>query len=293
MIDEVMIDANEHLKGLSAEAKTAIQKISKTDQEAVLANDRIEQSNTILLSINKAFGASIDSIDKIGTIATNHSNTKTGLEAKVTELTNSLEELKKGGNVSEALKKEVSDLKDLLKSTQDASKAQKEQYETDLADKEKKHGEKIKSMAFDAALAGFTPNEAIPKVAIDSTIETVRASFQDLEEADYGDKKAYKLNGQFLLNPANGNQPFTAKEWVHEQLKDIASGKKVVGSGVSSKSFVDDKGNVLFDPSGAKNRGDAVNAYRKQLQDEGKGMAEIAKLSRQFVSSEAYKTLPT
>lgn len=271
MLTKDTLIANEALKGLTDEQITAIETLSRNDEDAVIGARFGEVYRQMDATIEKHLGIKRNGDEKTYNFLERASKEFSGKYADYDTLKTTIEDLKaqvaKGGD--EALKTQLTNaLKELevtktqfadLKTASDAEKANHvkalNDYKIESEIARAKEGIKFKTSFNDAVLATLVAN-AITKV------KGMHPSFEDRNGVET--LIFHNEDGTPLNNAENKLNPFTAKELLMKEFEsmDILDKKPAKGAGGQPPK-------VNTTPLGATTKVEAHEAIHKMLSEKG------------------------
>ncbi len=277
MLKKETILLNEALKGLTAEQITAIETLSANDEAATIAQK--------IGDLHGQYDADIKAV----TGKEKPAGVKTYAFLKEV-----LAEMKTAAEAAETLKVEKAELEKKLK-TAAGPELEKKILETEklveqlreqvkakdkaIADaKEAAQNETVNmkvSIEQERALQGlkFKSEKSIPlavrEAFIDAAKAKVAAKYKPSFISEAGGQRLVYLDekGEILRNPATQLHPFTTKELLSQELKEILDERQQTGTGTDGGG--DAGGFVPIDLSGVKTKAEADERIEKHLLDEG------------------------
>lgn len=294
MLTKDLLKAQAALIGLTDEQITAIETLSKNDEDAVIGK-RIGE-------VYREFDAKVDTL--LGVKRDGDEKTYLYFERAAKLVKAKADEAEKAKTDIEAITKEKSRLEKIisdnegdketankLKQAQADLKATKELYTTlqgEFEGLKGKHSEEIaafkKDSVLSAAMSGIKLKSEYPKALLDTAINNAITKVKGMpsefvKNADGSETLVFRgPNGETLTNKENSLNPFTAADLVKAELKGMGvldEGRKQNGAGTNPGG----KGNdgASMDISGAKNRVEAGKLIETGLMQQGltKGSAEF------------------
>lgn len=310
-LDAEIIKANPALKDLSEEAVSAIETLSKNDEERVITTKIGEYHGMLEKDVKEATG--IDKSDgeksyeytkrvlkELKEKSTGSSELQTqidGYKTKVADLEKKIRE----GNTDEAVKQQ-------LKDTETRLAALQEKYDEDKlgwTEKEKGFNTQLRDNVvnghFSAALSKLKFQDQYPEGVQKTLVDSAKASIlgqytpdfvavngSDQKELIFRDK-----DGNPVYNKADSLKPHTAESLLREQLKDVLSGENKGGTGgkggSGSKETV-----VITDIASAKTQVQADEIIVKHLMQNGvaRGTEEFATKQKELREEHKIDKLP-
>lgn len=196
-----------------------------------------------------------------------------------------LEAQVKSGNVTDAVKKQITDLEGKIKDKESEVTQWKDKYTNDFGTKEKELNDALaKNMTirvdhqFAEALTGikFIEEAKLPKVARDATVSAAKIQVLNEFKPEYiddgkgGEKLVWKnAQGEIARNPENKLEPFTTAELITKHLNPIIDhGRQQQGSGSTAPAGAA-SGKGQFFLNGAKTQVEADEMIVQHLIAEG------------------------
>ena len=275
MLTKETLQANEVLADLTPEQISAIEELSKNDEDAVIGAKVGEIHRKYDETILKATGIERDGDEKsynylarAGSTLRKKLEEASGYKAKVDELKAKLE----SGSADEGLKDQYENLKAELAQT-------KEQY-TELqgkfAETQTEYEQRLFGLQVDhelsQAVAGVKMKADLPesasKVLLQQAMASVKKNKADFIDDGQGGKRLVFRNedGAIMNNPANQLNPYTASELLKAELKSLGvldEGKKQPGAGTTPPKKSKSAGTI--DISDARTQVEANEIITQQL----------------------------
>lgn len=283
-LTRALLIANAALAGLTDEQITAIEELSRNDENSVIGTRIGElhgQYDTDVLSVTgiaknqgeksydyvkrvlgdyKSKTASIPSLNK----------TITDLTTKVTDL----EEKVKKGEGNEVIAQQLKDAQKKLADLQTLNDTQKTTYEKQIADLNTQYKDAMVNHAFASALDGVKFKEGFDENVQRILIDNAKRTILSTSTPDWNDENGNKVlvfrdaQGNIMLNQANKLNPFTPRELLQKELSAyIEPELHTGGNGTSSR----EGGNhhTSADIKSAKTQSEAMDIIQAQLMKDG------------------------
>ena len=270
MLTQEIIKANEALSALSDEQVSAIEELSRNDENATISKRIGEIYGGLDGDILEVSGIAKNGIEKTYDYA---KRVLTELKGQITKLTADNEKLTKSqGGEGEALKQARADLASITK-----------QY-NELNDRFNEAKAEHKKALFSAkvdyelqAAAGrlkFKPGlpESVTRIIVQQAAGKIKAmSPEEIDDGDGGKLLVFKgEDGAILRNQGNKLLPYTAAELLGRELETMGvldKGRKQTGSG--TQPTPGDTGGNTAGIDGARTRLEAEEMLRKQFTAQG------------------------
>lgn len=284
------------LEGLSAEQIAAIATLSANDENKVIGEKTKEIHSRYDEDIKRITGkdkpAGVHTYDNLNRILEDYVQAAKKVPAELTkqldELRSERDELAKKikDNAPEATKAEIAKMEGLLndansriKALQEGEKSLKEEYEGKLKKASSDVTDLQVEYEFEKALQGvkFKDEKIIPLKVRETMIEKGKESIRMRYTPDFvqpeGKKRVMVFRdkeGAVVNNPQNLQNPYTAKEMLFEEIKDILDeGHQQPGGGTAGGGGGQGGGSGAIQVSGAKTQVEADRQIRKELATRG------------------------
>lgn len=295
------------LEGLTEDQISAIEKLSKNDEQTTIDENRSEWWQGIDNDIKEVFGLdkspgikTYQHLKKVLTDSEKKSASAKKLEediaAKDEQIKTLNDQVKKGGG-DEALKKQIQSLeeeRDSLKnevtSTKDMYKQAEEDYQKKLSERD--HKSLLTDLGMQYAKALSNPDnsikflDTIPEATRKRELKHVEAAVLQRGKPEYVDDGSGNLtlvfkneDGTVLKNKAKGLEPYTPQDLYLEELQKsgiLAKGKKATGTG-TGKVKGGDNGSFSVDVTEATSQTQAIEIIQRGVLENG-----ISKVSPEF-----------
>ena len=283
MLTRELLQANTALAGLSEEQLSAIETLSKNDENTVIGKRIGEVYREMDNTIAKATGIERNGDEKtylyLERAAKAIADKQNDLGKQVTDLTNEKARLEKviaeGQSDNETKKQLEQAKKDVASITKDYTEL-KTKFDTEKADYEKKVFDVELKYELNAATAGLKLKkdlpEAVTRVILNDTISKIKAMNPEfIDNGEGGKMLAFKgEDGEIRRNKENQLKPFTASELIAAELKTMGvldEGRNMPGGGTHTPTNTPAGGTM--DVSGAKTRVEADELITKSLMAQG------------------------
>lgn len=283
MLTRELLQANTALAGLSEEQLSAIETLSKNDENTVIGKRIGEVYREMDNTIAKATGIERNGDEKtyfyLERAAKAIADKQNDLGKQVTDLTNEKARLEKviaeGQSDNETKKQLEQAKKDVASITKDYTEL-KTKFDTEKADFEKKVFDVELKYELNAATAGLKLKkdlpEAVTRVILNDTISKIKAMNPEfIDNGEGGKVLAFKgEDGEIRRNKENQLKPYTASELIAAELKTMGvldEGRKMPGGGTIPPKNTPAGGTM--DVSGAKTRVEADELITKSLMAQG------------------------
>lgn len=305
-----VIKATEVLTGLTEDQVTAIATLSANDEQTVIntkigaLHGKYDEDVVTVTGVQKNQGEkSYDFVKRV------LGDFKVKAEQASTFQTQVIEAQTEIANLKEQIKTNSGDavLKQALKDAESNLNQLKSQYETEKGQwsgKEVEFNTKISTIQvetqFEKALAGVKFKaiypEAVQSTLLDSAKSAILGKYKpDWVEGTDGKKTMVfrDAQGEIVRNKANVLAPYTAKELLMENLKDVLETERKAGGNGSEPAGGKDKID-LVDISGAKNQIEADDLIVKYLMQTGetRGTASFSEKHTQIRKDNGVDKLP-
>lgn len=294
MLTREILKANAELNGLTDEQLSAIETLSKNDENSVIGARIGEVYRQMDTTIANATGIQRNGDEKTYLYlerAAKELNEKVksadALNQQISDLTKEKNRLEKviaeGGSDSETKKALAQAQKDLVAVTNQFNELKTKYDET-----ESNHAKEILGLRIENELKAATANirfkkelpEGVTRVILDQEIAKVKG--MNPEYAEDGKTIVFKdTEGAIMKNTENRLNPYTASELILKGLKTLGvldEGRQIPGGG--TKTPTNDDQNVSgIDVTGAKTKGEANEMVTQALLAKGliNGSAEFQK----------------
>lgn len=287
MITIEMLNTQQDLVGLTDAQKQAIALLSKNDEEVVIGNRFREVYNQMDATIAKETGISRNGdektylyLERAARELAAKANSVSGLNAKITELTNEKNRLQKAideGTQDENLKKQLSQAQKDLANVTEKFNTLKADYDKAQSD----HATELLNIRIDneiaSATAGIKFKADLPETATKVLMQQAIAKVKGLKHEFIDDGKGGKTlqfknaDDSVMRNPENSLLPYTAGELVTRELKAMGvldEGRQQPGGGTTPKVVHTDSG-IVVDVTGAQTRTQATEMITQALLKQG------------------------
>lgn len=286
-LDINILNSNTGLSGLTDEQKATIVELSKNDEAQVIGQKIGEIYGGLDKDIEAASGISKNGAEKtydyakrvIGEIKAKAGDS-TELQRQITELTNEKTRLQgiidKGGTDDETKRQLTQTKADL-----EQARSQYNELKTNFDNEKAEHEKALFNVRLDNDLATasvgmkFKPeiSDSVKTVLLQQAINKVKGMKPEYADNGAGGKVLIfrKEDGGTRLNPDTNLNPYTAKELIAKELKDMGvldTGIQQQGAG-SSGNGTGGSGSGTFDFSGAKTQVEAQEILSKTLMQQG------------------------
>lgn len=270
MLTQEIIKANEALSALSDEQVSAIEELSRNDENATISKRIGEIYGGLDGDILEVSGIAKNGIEKTYDYA---KRVLTELKGQITKLTADNEKLTKSqGGEGEALKQARADLASITK--------QYNELNDRFNEAKTEHEKALFSAKADyelQAAAGrlkFKPGlpESVTRIIVQQAAGKIKAmSPEEIDDGDGGKLLVFKgEDGAILRNQGNKLLPYTAAELLGRELETMGvldKGRKQTGSGTQSTQGGTGGNTAGID--GARTRLEAEEMLRKQFTSQG------------------------
>ena len=250
MITIEMLNTQQELAGLTDAQKQAIALLSKNDEDVVIGNRFREVYNQLDATIAKETGIARNGdektylyLERAARELAAKANSVTGLNAKITELTNEKNRLQKAideGTQDENLKKQLSQAQKDLANVTEKFNTLKADYDKAKSD----HAAELLGIKIDneitSATAGIKFKADLPETATKVLLQQAIAKVKGLKHEFIDDGKGGKTlqfknaDDSVMRNAENSLLPYTAGELVTRELKAMGvldEGRQQQGGG--------------------------------------------------------------
>ena len=288
MITIEMLNTQQDLVGLTDEQKQAIALLSKNDEEVVIGNRFREVYNQLDATIAKETGIARNGdektylyLERAARELAAKANSVSGLNAKITELTNEKNRLQKAiddGVQDENLKKQLSQAQRDLQSVTDKFNTLKADYDKAQSD----HAAEMLGIKIDneisRATGGIKFKADLPETATKVLMEQAIAKVKSLKNEFIDDGKGGKLlvfkdaNDAIMRDPEKGLNPYTAGDLITKELKTMGvldEGRQQKGGGSGVPKVVQTDNGIVIDVTGAQTRTQATEMITQALLKQG------------------------
>ena len=287
MITIEMLNTQQELSGLTDAQKQAIALLSKNDEEVVIGNRFREVYNRLDDTIARETGVARDGdektynyLERAARELAAKANSVSGLNAKITELTNEKNRLQKAideGTQDENLKKQLSQAQKDLANVTEKFNTLKADYDKAQSD----HATELLNIRIDneitSATAGIKFKADLPETATKVLLQQAIAKVKGLKHEFIDDGKGGKTlqfkntDDSVMRNAENSLLPYTAGELVTRELKAMGvldEGRQQQGGGTAPKVVHTDNG-IVVDVTGAQTRTQATEMITQALLKQG------------------------
>lgn len=296
MITIEMLNTQQELAGLTDAQKQAIALLSKNDEDVVIGNRFREVYNQLDATIAKETGIARNGdektylyLERAARELAAKANSVTGLNAKITELTNEKNRLQKAideGTQDENLKKQLSQAQKDLANVTEKFNTLKADYDKAKSD----HAAELLGIKIDneisRATAGIKFKADLPETATKVLLQQAIAKVKGLKHEFIDDGKGGKTlqfknaDDSVMRNAENSLLPYTAGELVTRELKAMGvldEGRQQQGGGTDVPKVVKTAEGIVIDITGAQTRTQATEMITQALLKQGiaNGSAEF------------------
>ena len=287
MITIEMLNTQQELSGLTDAQKQAIALLSKNDEEVVIGNRFREVYNRLDDTIARETGVARNGdektynyLERAARELAAKANSVSGLNAKITELTNEKNRLQKAideGVQDENLKKQLSQAQRDLQAVTDKFNTLKADYDKAQSD----HAAELLGIKIDNEIAratgGIKFKADLPETATKVLMEQAIAKVKALKNEFIDDGKGGKVlvfkdaNDAIMRDPEKSLNPYTAGDLITKELKTMGvldEGRQQQGGGTVPKVVHTDKG-IVVDVTGAQTRTQATEMITQALLKQG------------------------
>jgi hypothetical protein len=288
MITVEMLNTQQDLVGLTDAQKQAIALLSKNDEEVVIGNRFRDVYNQLDATIAKETGIARNGdektylyLERAARELAAKANSVSGLNAKITELTNEKNRLQKAIDDSvqdENLKKQLSQAQKDLQSVTDKFNTLKADYDKAQSD----HAAELLGIKIDneisRATGGIKFKADLPETATKVLMEQAIAKVKSLKNEFIDDGKGGKLlvfkdaNDAIMRDPEKGLNPYTAGDLITKELKTMGvldEGRQQRGGGSGVPKVVNTDEGIVIDVTGAQTRTQATEMITQALLKQG------------------------
>ena len=279
-----LLKQNEVLKDLTEDQVKAIETLSATDENTVIGkkvreiHDQYDNDLISVLGEDYKKPNGVHSYAHLKETVYPLAKKAIGFEAKIKEYDTVVEELKeqlKGKSTDEALKQQLKDTQTTLEQLKRQHETDKKTWQEQLAEKDSSYMSLQIGNEFDKALTGIKFKDGIPESAVNAMINAAKSTLLNSNKPDFIDNgKGGKVlvfrneQGEILNNPENQLNPFTPKELLTRELKDIIdSGRNQGGTGTGDHGR--NNGSSILDLSGVKSQVEADEKIVDHLKKSG------------------------
>lgn len=280
-LTKAVLLANAVLAGLSEEQVTAIEELSKNDENTVIGAKIGElhgqYDNDVLAVTGIAKNQGEKSYDYVKRVLGDFKTKASGADAlnkKITDLETEIAGYKKTieeGKGSEAIAQQLRDAQKQLADTQKLFETEKAAWETKYTDLNTQYQNTLIDGEFSKALQGMKFKaiypESVQKTLIDSAKRTVLNTAKPDWVEENGEKKLIfrDASGNIMTNKENKLNPFTAGELLKNELKEVLeTGRNVPGAGTSGNG-TGGNGSATIDLTGVTTQVAADERIAKHL----------------------------
>ena len=287
MITIEMLNTQQELSGLTDAQKQAIALLSKNDEEVVIGNRFREVYNRLDDTIARETGVARDGdektynyLERAARELAAKANSVSGLNAKITELTNEKNRLQKAideGTQDENLKKQLSQAQKDLANVTEKFNTLKADYDKAQSD----HAAELLGIKIDNEIAratgGIKFKADLPETATRVLMEQAIAKVKALKNEFIDDGKGGKVlvfkdaNDAIMRDPEKSLNPYTAGDLITKELKTMGvldEGRKQPGGGTAPK-VVNTENGIVVDVTGAQTRTQATEMITQALLKQG------------------------
>lgn len=298
MLSKDVLKANAELANLTEEQLSAVELLSRNDENLVVAKRVGEIYGGLDKDIFDTVGVEKQQSEKTYDYAKRVlGDFKTKVEA-LPNLEAELKEAKTAKGGDEALKKQLLD----MESTLNALKSEYEQEQGRSKTLEAEYSGKLKGFkvesAFDKALAGMRFNPAFEEGVVKDIVASTKFAINNQYGIDFnesGDAILRDADGLPVPNKNQSMSPYTLEAMVKEKLSAFMDTSKAKGGGGSTKPAIKaPTGGGLDGLSIARTRVEADEAIAKSLMERGmtRGSEEYNKQYAEIFEQNGLKDLP-
>lgn len=309
-LTKAVLKANAALEALSDEQITAIEELSKNDENTVIGTKIGElhgqYDNDVLTVTGIAKQQGEKSYDYVKRVLTDYKQKASGTESlnkKITDLQAEIEGYKKTiaeGKGSEAIAQQLRDAQKQLADTQKLYDTDKKKWEENYNSLNTQYQQSLINGEFDKALQGMKFKSIYPESVQKTLIESAKRTVLSTSKADWVEENGTKklvfrdTAGNIMTNPENRLNPFTPGELLKRELKDVLeTGRQQQGTGTHAGAG-GAGGNNIIDLTGIKTQVEADEAIGKHLMALGytRGSKEFADESQKIRTENGVDKLP-
>lgn len=309
-LTKAVLTANAALAALSDEQLTAIEELSKNDENTVIGAKIGElhgqYDNDVLTVTGVAKQQGEKSYDYVKRVLTDYKQKASGAESlnkKITDLQAEIEGYKKTiaeGKGSEAIAQQLKDAQKQLADTQKLYDTDKKKWEENYNTLNSQYQESLINGEFDKALQGMKFKAVYPESVQKTLIESAKRTVLSTSKADWVDENGTKKlvfrdsAGNIMTNPENRLNPFTPGELLKRELKDVLeTGRQQQGTGTHGGTG-GAGGNTTVDLTGVRTQVEADEAIGKHLMALGytRGSKEFADEAHKIRTENGVDKLP-
>lgn len=288
MITIEMLNTQQELATLTDAQKQAIALLSKNDEEVVIGRRFSEVYNQLDATIAKETGIARNGdektynyLERAARELAAKANSVTGLNAKITELTNEKNRLQKAiddGVQDENLKKQLSQAQRDLQAVTDKFNTLKADYDKAQSD----HAAELQGIKIDNEIAratgGIKFKADLPETATNVLMQQAIAKVKGLKNEFIDDGKGGKLlvfkdaNDAIMRDPEKGLNPYTAGDLITKELKTMGvldEGRQQQGGGSNAPHVVSTEQGLVIDVTGAQTKTQATEMITQALLKQG------------------------
>lgn len=306
-----VIKANESLATLTDAQLAAISTLSVNDEQTVLGTKIGELHGLYDRDVKEVTGIeknqgekSYDYVKRVLGDFRSKVGGSTELQTKVTQYETEIQTLKAqiaDGKGNEAMKQQLTDAQSQLA-------ALRTQYETDKqtwGTREKEFSQQITGIQvdtqFDKAVAGLKFKAGYPEGVQRTLLKSTKDGILNQYKPDWVEVDGQKVmvfrdaKGEILRNKNNALNPYTARELISEQLKEVIDpGKKITGTGTEEPGKNTRDTIEIVDIAGAKTQVQADEIIVKYLMQNGetRGSVSFAEKQRKLREDNGVNKLP-
>ena len=288
MITIEMLNTQQELATLTDAQKQAIALLSKNDEEVVIGRRFSEVYNQLDATIAKETGIARNGdektynyLERAARELAAKANSVTGLNAKITELTNEKNRLQKAiddGVQDENLKKQLSQAQRDLQAVTDKFNTLKADYDKAQSD----HAAELQGIKIDNEIAratgGIKFKADLPETATNVLMQQAIAKVKGLKNEFIDDGKGGKLlvfkdaNDAIMRDPEKGLNPYTVGDLITKELKTMGvldEGRQQQGGGSGAPKVVQTDNGIVIDVTGAQTKTQATEMITQALLKQG------------------------
>lgn len=234
MLKKELIQSNEALKDLSDDQISAIEALSKNDEQEVL-NKRIgeihgQYDKDIQEITGKEKPQGVKTYEHLKTVLGDFKTRVDSMgekESEIKTLKTTISDLNKkikDGNTDEHLKTELENARSELKNVQDTYSKEKEEWQKQLSEKDKSLSSFKQRSVLEKAVASFKykPEDIIPgEVRNQFTSNAISQILEEFEITEEDGKMVFKKDGQIVRDKDDNLNPMSPEKMLKTRLKSI------------------------------------------------------------------------
>lgn len=309
-LTKAVLKANAALAALSDEQITAIEELSKNDENTVIGT-RIgelhgQYDNDVLTVTGVAKQQGEKSYDYVKRVLADYKQKASGTETlnkQITDLQTVIEGYKKTiaeGKGSEAIAQQLRDAQKQLADTQKLYDTDKKKWEDNYNSLNTQYQQSLIDGEFDKALQGMKFKSIYPEAVQKTLIDSAKRTVLSTSKADWVEENGVKklifrdTAGNIMTNPENRLNPFTPGELLKRELKDVLdTGRQQQGTGTEGGAG-GTGGSGTIDLTGATTQVAADEIIGKHLMTLGftRGSKEFADEAQKIRTENGVDKLP-